>query len=164
VWYYDTAQQVWVRDWVSGMPELANKRREKFCREYITDFNGAAAARRAGYSHNGANAKAANLLAEISVMDRVAELSGEAAERSETSVDWILAQLKKEAMEAPTDGARVRALELLGKYHAMFLDRHQAETSAPLSHEQVAADMARACPGLTAEQYLAVLRGTEMPH
>ena len=50
-------------------------KQERFCREYVTDHNGAAAARRAGYSKNTARVIAAQLLAKLNIRARIQTLT-----------------------------------------------------------------------------------------
>lgn len=72
------------------MPALKNLKRERFCREYMKDFNGTQAAIRAGYSKKTANEQAAQLLAILSVKARVAELT----EKYWESMHMGIAELK----------------------------------------------------------------------
>ncbi len=50
-----------------------NAKRKKFCREYIKDLNGAAAAIRASYSKNGANKQGSYLLTLIDIQEKIRE-------------------------------------------------------------------------------------------
>ena len=59
------------------------KRREQFCREYVVDFCGAKAARRAGYSQSNAGSYASDLLKEPEVRARIAELTSIKNEKRE---------------------------------------------------------------------------------
>ena len=126
------------------MAELDNKRRELFAREYVVDFDGAAAARRAGYSERSAHVTASRILSDAKAQERIAELSGEAVERNDITVDWILERLRPEALNAATDGARVRALELLGKYHAIFVDRQKVDANEETTIEELLDYIAKA--------------------
>ena len=101
------------------------ERQKRFIAEYIKDFNGAAAARRAGYSEKGAKQAACALLkdpeirAEVDTVVRV--LAGVAPEE-------VLRERREVAFSQASDenGAQVklssklRALELLGKHLGMF--------------------------------------------
>lgn len=66
------------------------------------------------------------------VTARVQELKAEAEERRRmASLDReeaIIRRLEHEALTARTDGARVKALELLGKHLGMFTDRVVVDT------------------------------------
>ena len=61
-----------------------------------------------------------------------------AAERAQLSTDWVLEHLKQEALNAKNDAARVRALELIGKHLAMFVDRHKVDDARGMSDGQLA--------------------------
>lgn len=49
-------------------------KRERFCQEYILDFNGSAAARRAGFSEHSSNVIASELLTNPDIQARIMEL------------------------------------------------------------------------------------------
>ena len=52
-------------------------------------------------------------------------------------------RLAEEAEQAETDGARVRALELLGKTVSMFTDRVEQADTAERSASDIEADLRR---------------------
>lgn len=121
--------------------ELTDKQRA-FCREYVIDFNSAAAARRAGYSDNQDSCKTegCRLLTNVYIraeIDRILK-EREDANREEIRAR-VLEELAKIAMDdmAGSDAIkdkegnpigvsrkdRLKALELLGKYSALFVDK-----------------------------------------
>jgi len=55
----------------------------------------------------------------------------------------VLERLHREALEAPSDAARIRALELLGKSIAMFTDRVEQDSTEKSSTEIEAELMAK---------------------
>lgn len=67
--------------------------RKKFCEEYIKDFNGAAAARRAGYSEKNSDRQAYILLQDEKVQKRIQKLASKASERNELEVDALIQEL-----------------------------------------------------------------------
>jgi len=71
------------------------EKQEKFCREYVKDFNGTQAAIRAGYSKNTANEQAPRLLVNVSVSNRISELTKKQAEKSEITAQMIIDEFKK---------------------------------------------------------------------
>jgi phage terminase small subunit len=75
------------------MAELSNPKYEAFCQEYLIDLNGAQAAIRAGYSENGANVKGAQLLAIVSIQERIKELKQARAERTQITADRVLQEI-----------------------------------------------------------------------
>lgn len=76
----------------AAAPALDLKRAE-FARQYLIDKNGAAAARRAGYSDSSAKVTACRLLAEPAVQDEIARLAAERDRRLEISADRTLQAL-----------------------------------------------------------------------
>ncbi len=68
----------------------------------------------------------------VNVVARVAELQAEAAERSEVTVDNVIAELvelRDGAKAAKQFGPAIRAEELRGKTLGMFVDTKRDETS-----------------------------------
>jgi DnaJ-domain-containing protein 1 len=57
--------------------------------------------------------------------------------------EWVLKRLAEEAERAETDGARVRALELLGKTVSMFTDKIEQTDTAERSASDIEADLRR---------------------
>lgn len=76
-----------------GAQPLNNARREQFCREYGVDFNGAAAAKRAGYSASGARQTARRLLTDDHVQARVAYIQQQRHDRAEVDAQTVLSHL-----------------------------------------------------------------------
>lgn len=72
-----------------------NEKQKRFCEEYIKDFNGSAAARRAGYSHKGDKERAAVLLNTPDVQEYLGELIQGIKERNELEVDQLIQELKR---------------------------------------------------------------------
>lgn len=66
------------------------RKEELFCREYTRDYNGAAAARRAGYEEKSAAKAAHRLLSKPQVLQFVRELQKEQAERLCLSSDLVV--------------------------------------------------------------------------
>ena len=63
------------------MAELEKKKYERFCQEYIIDYNGTQAAIRAGFKETSARQQATRLLSNASILARVRELQKEQVER-----------------------------------------------------------------------------------
>ena len=130
--------------------ELTDKQKA-FCREYVLDFTGSAAAIRAGYSDKPDSAKviASNLLTQVNVraeIDRILK-AREDSQREEIRAR-VLEELSKIAMDdingsdamRDKDGNvlgvnrkdRLKALELLGKYSALFVDKLEIKNDGPI--------------------------------
>lgn len=72
-----------------------NPKQERFCREYVIDLNGTQAAIRAGYSEKTANEQAAQLLAKLSIKNKIKELQNKIQERTEITADMVVNELAK---------------------------------------------------------------------
>ncbi len=72
-------------------------RQERFCREYIVDFNGSQAATRAGYSADPSTARstASRLLTYHNIQARLATLKAEQNKRLDFSADRVLLELAR---------------------------------------------------------------------
>lgn len=111
-------------------------RQAAFVREYLVDNNGAQAAIRAGYSSDAAKEQAARLLTNVNVKAALDEAMAARAARVEITADMVLAGLLKEATRETgpvSQGAKVRAWELLGKHLGMMTDRSKLEVSGDLT-------------------------------
>lgn len=69
----------------------------QFCREYLVDLNGAAAARRAGYSPRTADQIAINLVGKSWVSEEINRLLAERARSCSIDADGVLERLLEEA-------------------------------------------------------------------
>ncbi len=128
------------------MPNEENRkkltdRQERFCREYIIDYNATDAAIRAGYSEKTARSIGSENLTKPDILARVRELQTEQAERLCINADWVVMQLVEvynrcmqhkpvyewrngglvETGEYAFDSkGALNALEMIGKHLAMF--------------------------------------------
>lgn len=75
-------------------------REEKFCREYIIDFNGAGAATRAGYSKKAAKEQASYLLTKTNVQQFIQNLKQNSANKLEITHERITAEFAKIAFSS----------------------------------------------------------------
>lgn len=72
-----------------------NDKQERFCREYVVDFNGTQAAIRAGYSKKTANEQAARLLANVSVQSFIQSLQTKQNTKLEISAERVVEEYAK---------------------------------------------------------------------
>lgn len=80
---------------MDGSAPLKDARQEAFCLEYLVDLNGAAAARRAGYSARVANRQASRLLSNADIAARVQFLKAKRVERTGITIDRVVEELAK---------------------------------------------------------------------
>ena len=70
-----------------------------------------------------------------------AEIEADHRTRAARREAFVLDRLQKECLEAETDGARVRALELLGKTVGIFTDRVEVEHDGDKTAAELEADL-----------------------
>jgi phage terminase small subunit len=68
-------------------------KQERFCQEYLIDFNASAAARRAGYSEKSARATAERNMQKVDIKARIRELQQPYKEELDISVERVLREL-----------------------------------------------------------------------
>lgn len=102
-------------------------KQERFCRHYVKTGNGTQSAIKAGYSPRTAYAIASENLRKPEVSSRIDEIRAMALDTEEITPQWIAKALIYELNHGETDGARIRALELLGKWRAMFTEKHEMD-------------------------------------
>jgi phage terminase small subunit len=110
-------------------------KRKAFVDEYLKDSNATQAAVRAGYSAKSASIIGCRLLKEPQVSAALASARDKVSRRNELSVDEIVAELRRIAFgAAETESNQLKALELLGRYKAMFTEKteHSGELSLPV--------------------------------
>lgn len=126
----------------SRVPALSGKH-ERFCQEYVIDYNGTQAAIRANYSEASAKQQAYRLLQREDIRERILELQKEQVARLSISQDFVMLQMldtyhccreayplmewdyaAREMVETgkyafDSKGA-LKALEMMGKHLGMF--------------------------------------------
>lgn len=120
---------------------MLNAKQRRFVHEYLIDLNATQAAQRAGYSKRTAYSQGCRLLKHAEVQAAVAAKREQVEERSAVTVEFVLKGLLTNfhrAMQAepvlddegkPTGeytyqaNAANKALELMGKYLGMFVDK-----------------------------------------
>lgn len=80
-----------------------NNRQKMFVREYLVDYNAKAAAIRAGYNEDGAEASARRLLNDPDVQRFITQQTRLREKRLELSADAVLSELMKHAFFNPLD-------------------------------------------------------------
>lgn len=110
--------------------EKLSPKEERFCREYVIDYNGTQAAIRSGYKAKDAAVRASKMLRKDKVAARVRELQQEMAQRLALSQDYVVIELMKtykECKDSEDSKNALRALELMGKHLGMFEKRQKEE-------------------------------------
>lgn len=110
-------------------------KQQRFVQEYLVDLNATQAAIRAGYSEPSAYAIGVENLRKPQIQALIKEAQQERAVRSGLTQDYVLARLQVEAEfsdKGSSPGARVKALELIGKHLGMFIERHAVEMQGRL--------------------------------
>ena len=105
---------------------LTNKR-IAFVEHYLSCWNASEAARRASYAHPGTEGH--RLLQNDEIKAHIEVRLTEIA----LSADMVLARLT--ALVSERDVITLRALELLGKHHKLFTERHEVEATHTVSDD-----------------------------
>ena len=70
-------------------------KQNRFCEEYVIDWNGTQAAIRAGYSEKTAQEQSSRLLSNVIIQERISELKAEIRERNKLTADKVIDELAK---------------------------------------------------------------------
>ena len=112
------------------MSELTAKQKAFIEELPKNQWNGTQAAIAAGYSAKSAGVMAHRLLKNPAIAKELDKRTAEIVERTDVEVGEVIAELRKYAFDRghkATNSERLKALELLGKYKAMFTDRTVTE-------------------------------------
>ncbi len=104
------------------MSKLSPKE-ERFCREYVVDYNGTQAAIRSGYKESDARNRACRLLTKADISARVRELQREMAQRLALSEDFVIIEAMDNYRSCKENGDAknaLKALKLIGDHLGMF--------------------------------------------
>lgn len=77
----------------NGGPRKPRGKRARFVEEYLVDLNGAAAARRAGYSEKSARAIANQLLTKLDIQEAIEQAARERQQRTQVNADRVIQEL-----------------------------------------------------------------------
>ena len=105
------------------MEQKLTSKQNRFVEEYLIDLNATKAAIRAGYSEKTAFSIGCENLKKPYIHKKIKALLGNMTEKSKELRGWVLNQMQKESMEAKSDSARIKALELLGRYLGLWNDK-----------------------------------------
>lgn len=127
------------------------RRQERFIEEYLLDFNGAAAARRAGFGEKSAASYACKMLKNPQIRKVLQEKMTLRAQQMQLRQDTVLQEIRNVAFASGSDAtgaavkvtSKLKALELLGKHLGLFEGNGGKETASV----QILEDVARAEDG-----------------
>ena len=135
---------------VVGKEDRLTEKQEAFCQLVAKGKMLAEAYREAGYMPNGSDKTrweaASRLMSGNSkVIARVKAIQADMEQDRRTierrREEWVLKRLTQEADQAETDGARVRAIELVGRTIGLFTDRIEQADEAERSASDIEADL-----------------------
>ena len=109
------------------------QRQRQFAELYAIDGNGTQAAIGAGYSAKAARGQGARLLAKADVRRHIEQTRAHIAEDNKLTAETVIDALRELSVNAEKESDRIRALELLGKYLALFTDRSQVSADIEVS-------------------------------
>lgn len=114
-------------------------RQRRFCREYIIDFNGTAAAIRAGYSTTYADRQAHQLIKNRGIAAFIEYLTASQASKiMSVDADYIIQGIIKIIDEPTRAGDKLRGYELLARLKGLFIDKQEltGRDGGPIEVEQ----------------------------
>jgi phage terminase small subunit len=124
------------------MTGLTNMRHELFCQELAKGKTQEAAYIAAGYAVKGARANASTLIANHNILDRIAVLKQQGAERAATTIASLVeelevARLKAMAADTVQASAMIAATMAKAKLLGLLTDRIVEPSTGPLKIEYV---------------------------
>lgn len=122
--------------------ELSPKRRA-FCREFVLDSNGTAAAIRAGFSERSARAQASQMLDMPSVKEEIKRLQADAAEARNVSLDRLYALLG-EALQIARRKESATGMVAVVREYAELAGLKVAKMEDVVARAKLQADLAKA--------------------
>ena len=107
-------------------------KQQRFVEEYLVDLNATQAAIRAGYSEKTARKIGHENVTKPDIQAAIAKARGKQTERTNITADMVLEGLLRETCSddaRPSD--RISAWSWLGKYKALFTDKHVVAGDLP---------------------------------
>jgi len=102
-------------------------RQLRFCAEYLIDLNGAAAARRAGYSENTATEQAYQLLQRPHIQNKIKQLNEQRMRRVQVDSDFVLTEFLSIANDSLSNYMTLSATKA-GKLRIKWKDLSTVDT------------------------------------
>jgi phage terminase small subunit len=115
-----------------AMPILSNNRRERFCQGIAKGLSATEAYLRAGYTGRGnvAEVSASQILRNLQVKSRLAELAAKAAQKHEITVEKLtndLLQVRDLAVADKQFAAATGAIALVARMHGLLVDQKHVD-------------------------------------
>ena len=104
---------------------MLTERQAEFCRHYIASGVAKEAAVRAGYAPGSAKVTGCRLLQNPKVRDKIEALKGRLETKRILTAEQTLEMVSEIARDSDTDPNRMRALEFLGKWHSLLVERRE---------------------------------------
>ncbi len=121
---------------------MLTAKQEIFVQEYLLDFNATQAALRAGYSEKTAKSQASVILnkadVKAAIEARLTKIDAQNIAKSKEVLQYITTVMRGEceeqdpATKPPTVHDRLKAAEMLGKYHAIFTEKQKVAVTLPV--------------------------------
>jgi phage terminase small subunit len=121
---------------------LLTEKQLAFCKEYLIDFNGAAAVLRAGYQTKYANRMAYELMDHPAIKFAIRHLADRRQADTAIKPDYVIKKVVKAIEEADRDGKSaivLKGCELLARHLGMFIERQEISgpNGDPIKYQQV---------------------------
>lgn len=128
------------------------KKQKRFADEYLIDLNGTQAAIRAGYSKKTANEQSSRLLANVNIKQYLEvefkKIDDEKIAKRQEVLTYLTSVMRGETrssvlaldveggqtviQKTPDEKERLKAGELLGRYHSIFTDKTKITGAVPI--------------------------------
>lgn len=142
------------------MPALENDRHERFCREYLVDFNGAQAAIRARFAESGARVQASRLLSKPNIQARISELQKELEAKLELNTVEIAQRWATIATADPNELTSI----VYGACRYCHGKKHEYQWRTKREYDAALIEWLKATPGEKAQKHLHDVHRKEQPN
>lgn len=102
------------------MAQKMTDKQERFCVEYVKDFNASRSARDAGYSERSAKEQASVLLTKHNIQERIKQLTKPALKKARVDLQACLDTLSEIMSAGEKDSDKIKSSELLMRYLGAF--------------------------------------------
>ena len=124
---------------------LKNARQEAYCRGRAAGMTQGDSYKDAGFkvtSDSSARIAACRLETDVNIQRRIRQIQTDMTDMAAIGPGWVVSRLVHEAQTSESPGARVRAVELLGKVNRLFVDVIQTPAEQTMTDEDLARSIA----------------------